>query len=129
MATVRESTPSRRCAEWRHPISKMSELTRPRRRIRAQAADRDPMTMRFLLDADIQSGQSATFTASHVDAAPLAAALFGIEGVERVHVSGATIHVRRGARTEWDGLKPRIAQAIRTVLDSCDSPLGVALPH
>lgn len=87
------------------------------------------MTMRFLLDADIQSGQSATFTASDVDGAPLAAALFGIEGVERVHVSGATIHVRRGARTEWDGLKPRIAQAIRTVLDSCDSPLGVALPH
>ena len=54
----------------------MSDVTHPRRRIRAQASDRDPMTMRFLLDSDIQPGSSASFTAAEAESAPLAVALF-----------------------------------------------------
>lgn len=86
------------------------------------------MTMRFLLDADIQPGANVTFTASDAHHAPLASALFEIEDVERIHVSGATIHIQRGTQADWNSLKPRIAQAIRTVLDTCDTPLGMAKP-
>jgi len=106
----------------------MSDVTHPRRRIRAQASDRDPMTMRFLLDSDIQPGQSARFTAAEAESAPLAAALFAIDGVAQVQVSGASIHVRRADGAEWASLKPRIAEAIRTVLDTSDHPLGAAQP-
>jgi len=106
----------------------MSDVTHPRRRIRAQASERDPMTMRFLLDSDIQPGQSARFTAAEADSAPLAAALFAIDGVAQVQVSGASIHVRRDAAGAWESLKPRIAEAIRGVLDTCDHPLGAAQP-
>lgn len=84
------------------------------------------MTMRFLLDSDIQPGSSAGFTAAEADSAPLAAALFAIDEVAQVQVSGAAIHVRRIEGAEWAGLKPRIAEAIRKVLDSCDHPLGTA---
>jgi len=71
------------------------------------------MTMRFLLDSDIQPGQSARFTAAEAGSAPLAAALFAIDGVAQVQVSGASIHVRRVDGAEWAALKPRIAEAIR----------------
>jgi len=103
----------------------MSDVTHPRRRIRAQASERDPMTMRFLLDSDIQPGQSARFTAAEAGSAPLAAALFAIDGVAQVQVSGASIHVRRVDGAEWAALKPRIAEAIREVLDASEHPLGV----
>ncbi|KNX43395.1 Fe/S biogenesis protein NfuA [Roseovarius tolerans] len=106
----------------------MSDLTPPKRRVRVQASDRDPMTMRFLLDSDVQPGSSASFTAAEAESAPLASALFAIDGVEQVQVGGASIHVRRGAGAEWTDLKPRIAEAIRRVLDTCDHPLGTAQP-
>jgi Fe-S cluster biogenesis protein NfuA len=84
------------------------------------------MTMRFLLDSDIQPGQSAHFTAGEAGGAPLAEALFAIDGVAQVQVNGASVHVRRGAGADWAALKPRIAEAIRRVLDTSDHPLGVA---
>lgn len=86
------------------------------------------MTMRFLLDRDIQPGESAQFAASDAESAPLAAAFFAIGGVAQVQVSGASIHVRRDAEADWVDLKPRIAEAIRRVLDTCDHPLGTAQP-
>lgn len=86
------------------------------------------MTMRFLLDSDVQPGSRADFTVAEADSAPLAAALFAIDGVEQVQVSGASIHVRRDAEGDWESLKPRIADAIRGVLDTCDHPLGAAQP-
>lgn len=107
-------------------ISKMSDVTHPKRRIRAQASDRDPTTMRFVLDTDVQSGLSARFAAGDANQAPLATALFAIDGVAQVQVSGPSIHVRRGDGAEWDSLKPRIAEAIRMVLDTSDQPLGTA---
>ncbi|WP_099824665.1 NifU family protein [Oceaniglobus indicus] len=104
----------------------MSE-TRSRRRIRAQASPRDPATMRFILDEPVQNGRAASFD-SPADAAPLARALFAVDGVNRIQVSGETILVTRHASHDWDTLKPAIAAAIRHVLDSTDSPLGPDAP-
>lgn len=100
----------------------MSEAV-SRRRIRAQASPRDPTTMRFILDAPVQVGQSASFDAS-CDGAPLARALFEIDGVRKVQVTGETIFVTRAPDCDWRTLKAPIAAAIRGVLDSTDQPLG-----
>ncbi|WP_415183383.1 NifU family protein [Phaeovulum sp.] len=102
----------------------MSETTTPRR-IQAQASPRDPQTMRFILDAAVQAGQSAGFDSGAGDA-PLAQALFAIEGVRKVQVSDATILVTRAPESDWQALKAPIAAAIRLVLDSTDHPLGMA---
>ncbi|MEC5293845.1 NifU family protein, partial [Aurantimonas sp. C2-3-R2] len=94
-----------------------------RRRIRAQASPRDPETMRFILDAPVQDGRSASFNAA-TDDAPLARALFATEDVRRVQVMGETIMVTRAPGSDWQTLKPTVAAAIRRVLESSDQPLG-----
>jgi Fe-S cluster biogenesis protein NfuA len=84
--------------------------------------------MRFVLDAPVQPGRSASFDAP-TDAVPLAQALFGIDGVTQVQVTEETIVVTRAPGHDWQALKAPIAAAIRTVLDSTDEPLGaVELP-
>jgi NFU1 iron-sulfur cluster scaffold homolog, mitochondrial len=93
-----------------------------RRRIRAQASAGDPKVMGFVLDEVIRPGPSVSFEAA--GEVPLARALFGLDGVARVEVSGATIWVKRQAEADWAMLKPAIAGAIRHVLDETDAPLG-----
>ena len=100
--------------------------TAKQRRIRAQASARDPLTIRFLLDAPLQAGRFAMFEAADDDKAPLARALFDIDGVEKLHVSGSAITVTRRAEVDWQVLKAPIAVAIRQVLESTDEPLGPA---
>jgi NFU1 iron-sulfur cluster scaffold homolog, mitochondrial len=95
------------------------------RRIRAQASPRDPSTMRFILDAPVQAGRTASFGGPDDDA-PLAKALFAIDGVRKVQVAGETILVTRARGHDWQALKGPIAAAIRRVLDSADHPLGDA---
>ncbi|MGS4945491.1 DUF6522 family protein [Meridianimarinicoccus sp. RP-17] len=94
----------------------------PRRRIRAQGSAHDADAMGFVLDADVQAGQSARFDGP--SDAPLARALFALDGVTRVEVAAATIWVRKTATADWAALKPVIAAAIRDVLDATDAPLG-----
>jgi Fe-S cluster biogenesis protein NfuA len=100
--------------------------TAKQRRIRAQASARDPLSMRFLLDAPLQAGRSAMFKAADDDKAPLARALFDINGVAKLHVSGSAIIVTRRAEVDWQVLKAPIAAAIRQVLESTGKPLGPA---
>ena len=100
--------------------------TAMQRRIRAQASARDPLTMRFILDAPMQAGRTATFEAADDGKAPLAQALFDIDGVEILHVSGPAITVTRRADVDWQVLKAPIAAAIRQVLESTGEPLGSA---
>lgn len=102
----------------------MSDAT-PKRRIRAQESRRDPTTMRFILDAPVQDGQSASFDAPN-DEAPLAQALFAITGVAQVQVADGTILVTRAPGHDWQALKGPIAAAIRSVLDTTGQPLGTA---
>jgi Fe-S cluster biogenesis protein NfuA len=100
----------------------MSEA--PRRRIRAQASAQDPHVMGFVLDAPIQGDRSARFDGP--SDAPVAHALFAVDGVARVEVAGATIWVGKTAQADWADLKSAIAAAIRDVLDRTDAPLGGA---
>ena len=100
--------------------------TAKKRRIRAQASARDPLTMRFILDAPLQAGRPVMFEAPGDNKAPLARALFDIDGVEKLHVSGEAITVTRQAEADWQTLKAPIAAAIRQVLESTGDPLGAA---
>lgn len=97
--------------------------TATRRRIRAQSSAHDPDVMGFVLDAPVQSdGASVRFDSA--GDAPLARALFAVRGVLRVEVSSATIWVKKDTDADWTALKPRIAEAIRHVLEETDAPLG-----
>ncbi len=99
----------------------MSEAA-TQRRIRAQASARDAQVMGFVLDNEVQTGRTARFDGP-ADA-PLSKALFGVSGVIRAEVSGATIWVQKADAADWADLKPAIAAAIRTVLDFTETPLG-----
>ena len=103
----------------------MSE-TATRRRIRAQSSAHDPDAMGFILDMPIQDGASARLEAA--DDAPLARALFALEGVGLVEVSDATIWVKKHTDADWATLKTVIAGAIREVLDETTQPLGQVGP-
>src|SRR5690625_1230335 len=98
---------------------------RPHRRIRAQGSPRDPSIMRFILDTPVQEGRGRSFEAADENA-PLAAALFAIEGIRKVQVSGETIIVSLVPGHHWDGRKREVAAAIRQILDSFALPLGNA---
>ena len=93
-----------------------------RRRIRAESSTHDPDIVGFILDAPIQGRPSVRFEAA--GDAPLARALFALDGVVRVEVGGATIWVKKNAEADWATLKPAIADAIRKLLDETDAPLG-----
>lgn len=79
--------------------------------------------MAFVLDAPVQDGARGQL-ARDADA-PLARALFAIDGVHRVEVAGETIWIGKDDSHHWAALKPAIAAAIRAVLDATDQPLGV----
>ena|SRR5690625_3640253 len=95
----------------------------PHRRIRAQGSPRDPSVMRFILDTPVQEGRGRNFDAPD-DKAPLAAALFAIEGIRKVQVSGETIIVSLASGHGWGTRKQEVAAAIRQVLDRFPLPLG-----
>ena len=99
----------------------MSEA-KTKRRIRAQASAGDPNAMAFILDAPIQPGRSGRLEPT--DAAPLARALFALEGLTRAEVRDGTIWIRKTADADWATLKPAIAAAVRDVLDETPHPLG-----
>lgn len=93
-----------------------------RRRIRAQPSGQDRNAMAFILDAPVQDKASAKLERS--DRAPLAQALFAIEGVARVEVADATIWIVKTPESDWTALKPAIAASIRAVLAETATPLG-----
>lgn len=102
----------------------MSDTSTPARRIRAQGSPRDPLTMRFILDEPVQVGGSASHDSLDAASAPLPRALFALDGIEKLHIADETVTVTRKADADWQTLKPRIAAAIRQVLDETDAPLG-----
>ncbi|WP_417607832.1 NifU family protein [Primorskyibacter flagellatus] len=103
----------------------MSE-TAHRIRIRVQPSPRDPETLRFLLDAPVQTGAGIVRFDGMAEDAPLSAALFAVAGVQQVAVDGPVIHIRKHATARWDAMKTPIAAAIRAVLLGTGAPLGNA---
>lgn len=101
----------------------MSEAATPLR-IRAQSSPRDPDTLRFLLDDPVQKGADPVTFDGLGDDAPLARAVFTVDGVRRVEVDGACIHIRKDTDARWEHMKAPIAAAIRTILTSAGQPLG-----
>ncbi len=100
-------------------------MSETRRRIRAVASATDATVLGFMLEADVQPGASARFDGpGGPGGAPLADALFAIDGVQRVEVAGPAIWVQKAEAAQWPALKPAIAAAIREVLDATDAPLG-----
>ena len=100
----------------------MSE-TETRRRIRAMASPRDRQVMRFVLDQAVGDGRKASFAPPAGDA-PLARALFAIDGVMKFETADETILVTIAPDRDWQTLKAPVAAAIRAALDSSDEPLG-----
>ena len=100
----------------------MSE-TETRRRIRAMASPRDRQVMRFVLDQAVGDGRKASFAPPAGDA-PLARALFAIDGVMKFETADETILVTIAPDRDWQTLKAPVAAAIRAALDSGSEPLG-----
>jgi Fe-S cluster biogenesis protein NfuA len=69
----------------------------------------NPLTLKFLPGREILGDKTADF--ADADAAlisPLAEALFGLSGVERVFLGGDFIAITKSADTEWPALKPQV---------------------
>lgn len=102
----------------------MSNLTIPLR-IRAETSPSDPDSVRFVLDRDVQEGALATFhDAATAQGAPLAEALFAINGVRMVDISGAIVAVIKTNASDWNALKPQVADVIRSIMMQYSAPLG-----
>ncbi|MFT5795314.1 MAG: Fe-S cluster biogenesis protein NfuA [Ulvibacter sp.] len=109
---------------WQTQRLKMSNLTIPLR-IRAETSPADPDSIRFVLDKDVQEGALVTFRdADTAQGAPLAEALFAITGVKMVDVSGAVITVTKTNTNNWNTLKPKVADVIRSIMMQYSTPLG-----
>lgn len=93
--------------------------------IRAETSPADPLSMRFVLDRDVQANGLATFPdVASAQGAPLAEALFAISGVKMVDVSGAVVTVLKSDANDWAVLKRPIADALRGIMAQSSAPLG-----
>ncbi|MES1199173.1 MAG: NifU family protein [Pseudomonadota bacterium] len=73
----------------------------------------NPATLKFLPGRDVLGEGSRDFpSAESAGASPLASALFGIDGVERVYLGGDFLTVTKSAEIEWPHLKPHILAAV-----------------
>ena len=73
----------------------------------------NPRTLKFLPGRDVLGSGSRDFSNEEAAlASPLARALFGIEGVERVYLGGDFLTITKAADMEWPHLKPHVLAAI-----------------
>jgi Fe-S cluster biogenesis protein NfuA len=124
MVTSQEFTPLFIFEAWQTQRLKMSNLTIPLR-IRAETSPADPNNIRFVLERDVQEGALVTFPdAATAQGAPLAKALFAITGVKMVDVSGAIVAVIKTNDSDWNTLKPKVADVIRSIMTQYCAPLA-----
>jgi Fe-S cluster biogenesis protein NfuA len=96
-------------------------------RIRAESSRADPLSLRFVVEREVQAGAAATFSSvAAAQGAPLAEALFAIPGVAKMDVSGAIVTVVKTNDGDWTALKGPVAQAIRDTMARYSAPLGLA---
>lgn len=74
----------------------------------------NPLTIKFLPGRDVLGEGAADFTdAEQAErVSPLAAKLFGVDGVHGVHLGGDFISVTKGEADDWYMLKPAVLGAI-----------------
>jgi NFU1 iron-sulfur cluster scaffold homolog, mitochondrial len=73
----------------------------------------NPRTLKFLPGRDVLGSGSRDFPdADAALASPLAAALFNVDGVERVYLGGDFLTVTKAEAIEWPHLKPHVLAAI-----------------
>lgn len=85
----------------------------------------NPRTLKFLPGRDVLGQGSREY--ADADAAlgsPLAAALFAVEGVERVYLGGDFITITRSDAIEWPHLKPHVLAAVMDHFTSGRPVLG-----
>ncbi len=73
----------------------------------------NPATLKFLPGREVLAGRTADF--ADADAAllsPLADALFGVPGVERVFLGADFVTVTKDQASDWAGLKPQVMGVI-----------------
>lgn len=87
----------------------------------------NPRTLKFLPGRDVLGQGSREYVSSGAALdSPLAAALFDVEGVERVYLGGDFITVTRSEAVEWPHLKPHVLAAIMDHFTSGRPVLGAS---
>jgi Fe-S cluster biogenesis protein NfuA len=85
----------------------------------------DPTVCLFHLNRPLAEDLTLSFrNKEEGDGSPLVDALFAIEGVAQVAVSGSTITVTKNSQMPWPHLAPDIARAIRGVYDQPKAPIA-----
>lgn len=78
----------------------------------------NPNAAKFVLDRDIPGeGSRSYFDAGTAESDPLAAALFGIEGVRALLIVENFITVTKTADAEWERLVEEVRSVIKDELD------------
>ena len=73
----------------------------------------NPRTLKFLPGRDVLGRGSRDYANAEAAAdSPLAQALFGVDGVERVYLGGDFLSITRAETIEWPHLKPHVLAAI-----------------
>lgn len=73
----------------------------------------NPRTLKFLPGRDVLGAGSREFVSIETaQGAPLALALFAVDGVERVYLGGDFITITKSEAIEWPHLKPHVLAAI-----------------
>ena len=93
-------------------------------RIRAEPSAHDPDSMRFRLEQPIHDGEALFERPEQAEAAPLARAIFALDGVAWLHVVDSVITVGKTPHADWAALKRPIGAAIRAALEEGGAPLG-----
>lgn len=88
-------------------------------RIRAESSAGDPDSCRFVVDRPVHPTGSFSFDdATQAAGSPLPAALFALDGVRFVMVSGEVVTVAKTPEADWTVLRGAVGQAIRDKLHS-----------
>jgi len=88
----------------------------------------DPNICKFMVDGDlVEPGWTVIFDSEFESLdSPLVDALFGIEGLARVRISGSDIVITKTSDLMWQELATQIVPAIREVLGADQSPISQA---
>lgn len=88
----------------------------------------DPNICKFMVDGDlVEPGWTVIFDSEFESLdSPLVDALFGIEGLARVRISGSDIVITKTSDLMWQELATQIVPAIREVLGADQPPISQA---